>query len=318
MPELWIILGAVAFLAVALLVTTYVCFYITFYVPDKKRVNFADFSTLGKEFEPYIEQMKQWTKEVELIPYRQFEIKSFDGLSLYAKYYEYKKGAPIEIMFHGYRGNAKRDLCGGVQRCFKLERNVLLVDQRASGLSQGRVITFGVNEMRDCVDWVNFAVKQFGKDVKIIMTGISMGASSVLMASSQPLPGNVVSVIADCGFTSAKDIIKKCIADMKLPPALVYPLIKLGARIFGRFKLEDTPAIESVKSCKIPVVFFHGEDDAYVPHYMSKQNHDACTSPKILVSMPKTGHGMSYLIHPERYLSNLREFEAKYVWKNKE
>ena len=81
-------------------------------------------------------------------------------------------------MFHGYRGSSERDLCGGVQRCFKLGRSALLVDQRAHGRSDGHIISFGVNERKDCLAWVDFMVKHFGPDVKIILTGISMGAST--------------------------------------------------------------------------------------------------------------------------------------------
>ena len=61
-------------------------------------------------------------------------------------------------MFHGYRGNAQRDLCGGIKRALELEHNVLLVDQRASAYSDGNVITFGIKERLDCLDWVKFVV----------------------------------------------------------------------------------------------------------------------------------------------------------------
>ena len=143
----------------------------------------------------------------------------------------------MEIMFHGYRGNAERDLSGGIQRCFALGRSVLLVDQRTSCGSEGNVISFGINEHRDCLSWVDFAVKHFGPDIKIILTGISMGASTVLMAAGKELPKNVVGVLADCGFSSAREIIKKCARDLKIPADLIYPFIKLGAKIFGHFNL---------------------------------------------------------------------------------
>ena len=311
MPELWITLGVVAFIVIAILITAYVCFYITFYVSPKNRTSPADFSSLGKEFEPYLDQMRTWINEVSTFPYVSYNIKSFDGLDLHAKYYECKKGAPIEIMFHGYRGNAERDLCGGVQRCFSLERNVLLIDQRTAGKSDGKVITFGVNEMRDCLAWVDFAEKTFGSEVKLILTGISMGASTVLMASSHEFPPNVVGVIADCGFTSAKDIIKKCIKEMKLPVWLVYPFIKLGARIYGGFKLEEFSALEAMKTCTLPVIFFHGEDDSFVPCDMSRQNFSECVAPKKLVTMKGAGHGMCFLAKPEEYLEHLREFKKE-------
>ena len=155
--------------------------------------------------------MVAWMKEARKLVTEEFSIVSFDGLRLYGKFYEYEPDAPIELMFHGYRGSAERDLCGGVQRCFALGRSCLIVDQRTSEKSEGHVISFGINERRDCRAWVDFAVEHFGPDVKIVLTGISMGAATVMMAAGEPLPANVIGVLADCGYTSAKDIIKKVI-----------------------------------------------------------------------------------------------------------
>lgn len=247
-------------------------------------------------------------KEVRALPHEEFSITSFDGLTLRGKYYEYAPGAPIELMLHGYRGEAERDLCGGVQRCFALQRSALIVDQRACGHSEGNVITFGIKEYRDCLTWLDFMVEHFGKDVKIILTGISMGASTVIMAAANPLPANVVGVLADCGYTSANDIIKKTIKEMKLPVAPLYPFVKLGARLYGGFTLEETSPIEAIQKCSLPVILIHGEADVFVPCEMSRQNYDACNAPKQIVTVPGADHGLCYLVDSEAYLNALREF----------
>ncbi|MBO5123248.1 MAG: alpha/beta hydrolase, partial [Oscillospiraceae bacterium] len=215
----------------------------------------------------------------------------------------------------GYRGTAERDLSGGVARCFKLGRSALLVDQRGCSDSEGNVISFGINEHRDCLAWLDFATQRFGEDVKIILTGISMGASTVLMVSDQALPPNVLGILADCGFSSAKDIIKKVIRQMGLPAEVGYPFVKLGAKLFGHFDLEAHSAVEAVKNATVPVIFFHGDGDDYVPCEMSRINYEACTSKKKLVIIPRAGHGLSYPVAPDTYLNALREFfgeEASY------
>ena len=211
-------------------------------------------------------------------------------------------------MFHGYRGSAERDLSGGIQRCFALGRNVLLVDQRTSCGSEGNVISFGINEHRDCLAWIDFAIQQFGDDIKIVLTGISMGASTVLMAAGKPLPKNVVGVLADCGFSSPKEIIKKCSKDLKYPANLLYPFIKLGAKLFGHFDLEEYSPLEAMKTCTLPVIFFHGEEDSYVPCYMSQDLYNACTSPKKIVTIPNAGHGLVYLVDNKKYFESVLEF----------
>ena len=302
MEFLYIGLGVVAFLTVAVLAISYICFRMAFYVKDSDKIPKEEYPIPnGKIYEPYRDQMVGWMKEVRAMPCEEFNIRSFDGLNLRGKYYEYAPGAIIEIMFHGYRGSAERDMCGGVQRCFKLGHSALIVDQRCSGKSGGNVITFGVNESRDCLDWMNFAIKHFGPDCRLMLTGISMGASTVMIAAGEDLPKNVIGVLADCGFTSAKDIIQHVIRQMKLPPKLAYPFVKLGAKMYGHFDLEQTSALEAMKKCKVPVIFFHGETDDFVPCDMSRENFEACTGEKMLVTVPNAGHGLSILLDPEGY-----------------
>ena len=298
-------------LCMAVLLIAYVCFRMAFYVPEKTKQSQEEYPLPeGKIYEPYREKMIQWMQEVRATPCEDMVVQSFDGLTLRGRYYEYAPGAPIELMFHGYRGRADRDLCGGMQRCFALGHSALIVDQRACGSSEGNVITFGVNESRDCRTWLDYAIDRFGQDCKIILCGISMGASTVLMAAGRYLPENVIGVLADCGYTSARDIIQKVIqTDMHLPPKLAYPFVRLGAKLFGHFDLEETPAVEAVTRCTVPVIFFHGESDDFVPCQMSVRNYEACSAQKKhLVTVPGAGHGLSYPVSPKRYLQEMREF----------
>ncbi|MBE6878195.1 MAG: alpha/beta hydrolase [Ruminococcaceae bacterium] len=297
--------GAAVIIAVVLIIS-YICFRIVFYVPQKNKGKTLPLK--GDTYKPYLETMKRMAEEGRKIPYEDFYIKSFDGLTLHAKYYEYKNGATTEIMFHGYRGSAERDLSGGIQRCFSLGRNALIVDQRTSCGSEGNVITFGIKEHRDCISWAEFASEHFGPDVTLILCGISMGASTVLMAAGKPLPQNVKGILADCGFSTAEAIIKKCSRDMKLPAELVYPFIKLGAKLYGGFDPDEYSALEGVKNSTLPIIFFHGESDDFVPCEMSRQLYNACSSPKQLVTVAGAGHGLSYLADGERYLQELSRF----------
>ena len=268
-----------------------------------------EFSTpKGEIYDPYRKRMVELMKETRQIPHTAAEVTSFDGLRLRGKYYEYKKGAPIELMFHGYRGSSERDLCGGVQRCFRLQRNVLLVDQRGSGKSEGKVITFGINESRDVQSWIEYILQNISKDAKIILTGISMGGATVLTAAGRELPDNVVCILADCSYSTPKEIIKKVLADKGLPKNIMYPFMKLGARVYGHFRIDETSPMDAMKRCKVPVIFIHGEDDRYVPCDMSRKVFDACPANKVLYTVKNAGHGLSYLVDTEGYFQTLETF----------
>ena len=316
MLAFWIIVGVVMVLALVIVLISYLCFRMAFYSPDRPAIP-SDAIDIpeGAAYEEFREDMEKWARDLRAMPHEEMSITSFDGLTLRGKFYEYAPNAPIELMFHGYRGTAERDLSGGVARCFQLGRSALLVDQRGCSDSEGNVISFGINEHRDCLAWLDFAIQRFGKDAKIILTGISMGASTVLMVSDKDLPPNVLGILADCGFSSAKDIIKKVIRQMGLPADVGYPFVKLGAKLFGHFDLEAHSAMEAVKNATVPVIFFHGDGDDYVPCEMSCINYEACTAKKKLVIIPRAGHGLSYPVAPDTYLNALREFfgeEASY------
>ena len=299
-----IVLGA----AVLVLLGAFATFMIIFFSPRKKYRD--EYPTPdGAIYDPYREQMIEWIKEARALPHTKVHVTSHDGLRLSGKYFEYEKGAPIEILFHGYKGTAERDLCGGVNRCFRLGHSALIVDQRGGGESEGRVITFGAKERLDCLAWIDYVIGNIDPDARIILTGISMGASTVLMATSLELPENVIGVLADCGYSSTKGVIKKVMRDMKLPAGLLYPIVRLGARLFGGFDPNTPSPLESMSVCRLPVIFFHGDTDDYVPHRMSEENFAACLSErKRLVTVHGAGHGLAFPVDMELYLKEAGDF----------
>ena len=308
MPALIITTAVLAAFLIAVSITLLICFSKVFYSSRKPEKD--EYPTPpGAEYDPYREKMIEWIKEIRKLPHEDVQIKSYDGLTLKGKYYKKYESAPIEILFHGYRGTSERDLCGGVERCFNLGRNALIVDHRAAGRSEGRVITFGAKESLDCIRWVDFVINNIDKNAKIILTGISMGAATVMIAASMPLPKNVVGILADCGYTSTEEIIKKVLSDMKLPPKLLYPFVRLSAIIFGGFDPNKLSPISSMKKCKLPILFFHGDADDFVPLYMSEKNYDACASTyKKLVIVPGAAHGLAFPKDMESYYKEAESF----------
>ncbi len=310
MKLLFIISGIIAALAVILLTASLVCFILVFYSKKRTPLKEDEYEIPeGEIYEAHRPQMEKWVKNSRTMPHEDFEITSHDGLVLRGRYYRYQEGAITEILFHGYRGNAERDLSGGIERCFSLGRNALIVDHRASGTSDGKVISFGINEHKDCLKWIDFAIDHFGKDVKLIITGISMGAATVMMAAGENLPNNVICILADCGYNTAKKIICKVIDEMKLPSKLIYPFVRLGAVIFGHFDPDSNSPEKALKKSKVPVIFIHGDNDAFVPCDMSRRLYEVCSSKnKKFVTIKGAGHGLAYPVDKEKYINSLREF----------
>mgnify|MGYP003303135911 CR=1 FL=1 len=303
----YILLITLISIIVLFLLVCYICYRKTFYSKNKKLINRQNLMPSNVYLE-YNDVIQKDIEDVKQLTYIDLSIKSFDGLILKGKYYEKEPGYPIEIMFHGYKGSGLRDLSTGVKRAFLCNHNALIVDQRASGESEGKVITFGIKERIDCLSWINHIIEVFGPEVKVILTGISMGAATVLMASSFDLPNNVIGIISDCSYNKPSDIIKKVIGSMNLPINIFYPFILISAKIFGKFNLEETSPFIEVQKSKVPIIFFHGGNDIFVPCAMSEKLYDACNNTKKIVKINNAGHGLSYLVDPEKYLKELRDF----------
>ncbi len=264
-----------------------------------------------EQYRPYRKEILELLDAALQMPYESVTVQSEDGLKLFGKYYHCKDGAPLQIMFHGYRTPlAERDFEGGMQIAKTLGHNILLVDQRGHGKSQGHVTTFGIRERKDCLVWIRYANQRFGEDTRILLFGISMGAATVLMASGLLLPSNVSGIVADCGYTSPEAIIRFVIRDMGLPEG-TYGIVKLGAKLFAKLDIsEAVSAKEAMKTCQIPVLFIHGEGDTYVPWDMSRENYAQCSCEKYFFTVPGAGHGMSFFGDRKGYVDAIRTFST--------
>ena len=291
---------------IILLAGSYYAYRIAFYASPKGRdqvINPKD-----PQYDPYRMEMKRIYHQLNDRTYERVSIVTNDGLTLSGRYYHIKDGAPLDIGFHGYRSHPVTDFSGGSELSFQMGHNLLLVDQRAHGQSDGRTISFGILERQDLLCWVDYAIQRFGMDVNIFLYGVSMGGATVLMASELNLPSNVKGIIADCPYDDPLDVILHVGKSTPFPQALIKPFTILGAKIYGAFDLRETTAAQAVKNTKIPILIIHGEADTYVPCHMSEA---AANANPVMVhrhTFPNAPHGISYLTDTPRYHKIVNEF----------
>ena len=236
-------------------------------------------------------------------------IKSFDGLRLQALWVPVENSRGTILFAHGYRSCKFVDFSLAFDIYHKLGMNILVVDQRAHGESEGKIITFGVKESRDIQSWIAFHNQNFGMH-PIILSGLSMGASTMLYLADKDLPGNVRGIIADCGFTSPKEIMKIVAKKkFKLPKWFVSP-VGVFAKIFGGFDYSYS-TMKSLVDAKAPILFIHGSNDDFVPCYMTEQNFDACASEKKKIIASGAPHGYSFLFATDEIKNAIENFILK-------
>lgn len=233
--------------------------------------------------------------ELEKKPMETVTITASDGAELVGHWYCPENPQRIIIAMHGWRSGWSQDFGSISPFWHKKGCAVLYAEQRAQGDSGGEYIGFGLLERYDCANWVSW-VNERELNLPIYLCGISMGATTVLMASGGELPESVRGIIADCGFTSPHAIWRHVAENnLKIP----YGLYSAAANDLCKRKIEVSAnsysTTEALSKNTVPVLFIHGTDDRFVPIEMTYENYKACIAPKRLFIVPGAEHGTAYL-----------------------
>ena len=188
--------------------------------------------------------------------------------------------------------------------------NILLIEERAHCKSEGNVISFGINERLDVVSWVKYAEGIMPENTRIILSGVSMGAATVMMSSDLlEESDSVIAYIEDCGYTSPKDIIINTAKNMNLPARFCYPFARFAARVLGHFDPNSASAVESLGRISKPMLFIHGDSDTFVPTPMCSVVFEACASEnKKMQLIPAAKHAIAALTGYDLYEKTVSEF----------
>lgn len=302
--------------ALAALGGLYGLYRYAFYSPRGAQNDDHHIST-NPQMQVYREEISRAIDALNALPCERVYITSADGLRLTGRYYPAKPGAPLVIACHGYRGTPSRDFSVGAEIYRSMGCALLLIEERGQCGSAGHTITFGAMEKYDVLLWTRWAADRFG-GIPILLGGISMGAATVLMASALGLPENVCGVIADCPYTSAKDIICSVGRDSVVPMELLYPFVRLSAKLFGHADLTQADALSAVKSARVPILLIHGEDDRFVPCDMSRAIAAANPEKIEFHTFPGAGHGLSCLVDIPRYEALVKAFAARTIFAKEE
>lgn len=304
MHVIFIVLGVLFFVILA--VGSY-----TFFAAcrRKKAKNWLDKEALKgtgtEKLYPYILHAHTWLNSHKV---EDIYVHSKDGLRLYGRWIPAENPKGTILLAHGYQSTPYIDFSLVLEVYYSLGMNMLIPDQRCHGKSEGKYVTFGVNEWQDMACWVDYHNTYLG-NWPLILSGLSMGASTVLYMADEALPANVKGMIADCGFTSPYAIIGKVFHSVTHLPAWLFLWVTdLCARMFAGFSLKEKDTRVSLQHSKYPVILVHGLADDFVPCEMSREGYNACTSPKELLLVEGAGHGYSFLKDQEKYTQMISAF----------
>ena len=255
-------------------------------------------------------------KWVEDYGYEKHYIMSDRGEGLVGYLMKAKEPSNIYVFgAHGYRSYGKKEFCGFAQYYLSRGVNIFFPDHIASGESDGTHCSFGYHEREDCMKWLKYMKDHFGKDIEIILHGVSMGSATVCMMSGRDdLPENVKFTVADCGFTTAKKLFKFKMDALKIPDVGLIKGVNLANKINHGFDFSDIAPVESVAKAKVPMLFVHGKEDNLVPAFMAQELYDNCASEyKDILIVPGADHAQAHVNGKEEYEEKIDAFIEKFI-----
>lgn len=230
------------------------------------------------------------------------------ALKLHAYEIANKQSSDIwTIVIHGYSGEGK-GMTYFAQQYYNRGYNVLLVDLRGHGKSEGNYIGMGWHDRLDIIDWANYLISQ-NSNCKIILHGVSMGGATVMMTTGETLPENIKVAIEDCGYSSIWDEFKRQLKDLyNLPEFPVLNAASSVCKLKAGYKIEEGSAVEQVKISKTPTLFIHGDQDSFVPFEMLDIVYESANCKKQKLVVEGAAHAESASVNPDLYWSTIDSF----------
>ena len=243
-------------------------------------------------------------------------IESEDGLKLHASLINTENAKGVIIIFHGYRSFWARDFCLQLPLIHEAGYNIMLVDQRSHGKSEGKYIYYGTKECNDALLWRKKASEIYGNEMPIALVGLSMGGATVLMASGEVEKEDtqVKCVIADCPFYSAYEIITHVLWKyFKIYPNPIIHVVKFWCRFLADFNIDAPSCAEQAKKSHLPFLIFHGKKDEFVPTNCSIRLAEEIGDNARLILFDDAAHAEAIYYNEELYKKELIEFLSKYM-----
>lgn len=257
------------------------------------------------------EQMQMWNTGLEWADKYKSSIREIsitnDGLKLFGEFFDFGSDRCAIILpgrceclkYSYYFAKPYRD--AGM--------NVLVIDQRAHGLSDGKYSTIGVKESEDLRAWIEYIEKAFSIK-EIYIHGICVGCcSGLFLMEKDDCPSSVKGIVMEGCFTTFRETYKRHMIVDKRPLFPVLDLIMLKIKTHTGTNVLTSSPIKSLKHINQRVLFIFGKQDLFSIPVKSQLLFDKCKSPdKKIIWFEKGGHSHLRINNVDEYDRAIVEF----------
>lgn len=187
--------------------------------------------------------------------------------------------------------------------------NVLAIDNRSHGLSDGRFNTIGMHEYEDVIVWTKKLHDECGAK-SVIYHGLCIGAATALYAMTDSrMPDYADGLIAEGMYINFRELFINQLKDRKKPLfPFVWEVMTMMRLTSGKSVDKNAP-INFVKKMKKPMLFIYSRKDLYSRPDKAEILFENCASEKKkLVFFDKGVHSHVRINAVERYDRTIKDF----------
>jgi len=217
----------------------------------------------------------------------------------------------VMVLVHGIKGNYY-DLLPVAFRYLEDGYNVILYNQRQTGLTGGKDYSFGVYEKLD-LDEVTLIARRLYPNGKLGVHGFSMGAATSAMHSElNEKIKRVDFYILDAPYHTMESTLDLALNEEK-PPILPKKYIKWsGDLVLGmknKIHYRDIEPLNAIKHANVPILIIHGTADKITDPEGSQLLYEAIPHEnKRLIYFEGSAHCKAHKNHEERYFKEIYSF----------
>lgn len=155
--------------------------------------------------------------------------------------------------------------------------NILVIDMRAHGLSEGKYNTIGCKEYRDILKWIEFIHEEYHMQ-KVVIHALCVGAQSVIRAiTNEACPKYVEAFVVEGMYTTFYETFKTHAIHLGYPCFPAVQLIDVWTRIFIGQTIFYGP-INEIHKINIPFLMLHGKQDVFSLPEKAEVLYEKCGS----------------------------------------
>ena len=186
--------------------------------------------------------------------------------------------------------------------------NVLVLDNRAHGQSDGKINSLGYKEYKDIIAWSGLLHEKGNKSV--VLHGICIGASTALFTlTAKNCPDYITAMVSDGMYVNFYESFKNHMKEKNKPNfPMTYGVMTHIFFISGANVVTDGP-LKRMPGMKKPILFMQSREDTYSLPELAHKLYDACPSKnKKLVYFEHGAHSRIRVNDVEGYDNTVKEF----------